>query len=144
MLSPSTTARDFPQMTRKNPGLRILVVDDEALIRWSLSETLADCGHDVMQSSNAQAARCAVGAAAPPFDVVLLDYRMADSEDLNLLASIRELSPSSQVVLMTAFGTPEIVAGALGLGAFRVVDKPLEMYDVPSLVEQAHNARRAH
>lgn len=55
----------------------------------------------------------ALTAATEPVDVVLLDYRLPDSNDLTLLATIRRLAPGSSVVLMTAYGTPEVTEGAL-------------------------------
>jgi two-component system response regulator HydG len=132
--------RDFSQIVKKPPALRVLVVDDEPLIRWSLAETLNDCGHQVVETGDGRGARGAVRDASRHFDVVLLDYRLPDSEDLSLLASIRQLSPQTQIILMTAYGTPEVVRGALGLGAFRVISKPIEMHDVAGLIAQAHNA----
>jgi DNA-binding NtrC family response regulator len=48
----------------------------------------------------------------------------------------------TQVVVMTAYGTPEVVKEAMDLGVFRVVGKPLEMTDVPDLVAQAYAAGR--
>jgi DNA-binding NtrC family response regulator len=123
--------------------LRVLVVDDEFLIRWSLAQTLSDCGWHVVDASDARGARQAVCDASQRFDVVLLDYRLPDSEDLALLASIRERTPETQVILMTAFGTPEVVGGALDLGAYRVVGKPFEMADMADLVAAAAAARRA-
>jgi DNA-binding NtrC family response regulator len=68
----------------------------------------------------------------------VLDYRMPDSNDLTLLAAIRRLAPRSQVILMTAFGTPDVVVGALDLGAFCVVSKPFEVRQLVALVGQAH------
>ncbi len=124
-------------MLKKSPSAHVLVVDDEALIRWSLSETLADHGYTVEESGDAASARTAVRNASEVFDVVLLDFRLPDSEDLSLLASLREASPSTRIILMTAYGTPEVVRGALDLGAFRVVSKPFEMQDVADLVAEA-------
>jgi two-component system response regulator HydG len=135
--------RDFSHIVKKPPALRVLVVDDEPLIRWSLTETLNDCGHQVVETGDGRGARGAMRDASRHFDVVLLDYRLPDSEDLSLLASIRQLSPQTQVILMTAYGTPEVVRGALDLGAFRVISKPIEMHDVAGLIAQAHNAGRA-
>jgi DNA-binding NtrC family response regulator len=124
---------------RKNPAaLRVLVVDDEPLIRWSLVQTLIDRGHEVAESADGLATRTAVGDAAKQFDVVLLDYRLPDSNDLSLLGSIRTLAPQTQVILMTAFGAPEVVRGALDLGAYRVIAKPFDMSAVADLVAQAH------
>ncbi len=124
-------------MLKKSPSAHVLVVDDEALIRWSLSETLADHGYTVEERGDAARARTAVRNASEVFDVVLLDFRLPDSEDLSLLASLREASPSTRIILMTAYGTPEVVRGALDLGAFRVVSKPFEMQDVADLVAEA-------
>lgn len=133
--------RDFSPLEKKAPAVRVLVVDDEPLIRWSLTETLADCGYQVVESADGHSARTAVKDASRAFDVVLLDYRLPDTEDLSLLASLRRMSPHTQFILMTAFGTPEVVRGALDLGAFRVVNKPFEMDDVAELVAEAHAAR---
>jgi CheY-like chemotaxis protein len=124
----------------KPAAARVLVVDDEPLIRWSISETLAEGGYDVVEEGDAKGARLAVGTAQP-FDVVLLDYRLPDSDDLSLLASIRKVSPAAQVILMTAFGRPEVVRGALDLGAYRVISKPFEMEAIADLVRQARMAR---
>src|SRR4029077_8139449 len=119
-----TTPRDFSHMVKKFPTLRVLVVDDEPLIRWSLGETLASRGCEVIEAVDARSARAAVADAAVPFDVAVLDLRLPDSSDLSLLAKLRQLAPEMQVILMTAFGTNETFDGALGLGAFRVVHKP--------------------
>jgi two-component system, NtrC family, response regulator AtoC len=125
-------------MAKKFPALRILVVDDEALIRWSLVETLTDCGHDVAEASDAAGALHAFEtAAAAPFDVVLLDFRLPDSNDLTLLSRLRQIAPSAQVILMTAYGTPHVVQDALDLGAYGVLTKPFEMHDISAMVSAA-------
>jgi len=135
--------REFSRMEKKSPVLNVLVVDDEPLIRWSLNEALTDCGYDVVESGDARTTRTAVGSAPAEFDVILLDFRLPDSKDLALLASIRKLTPRSQVILMTAFGTPEVVSRALDLGAFRVVSKPFELHEMADLVAEAAATRRA-
>jgi DNA-binding NtrC family response regulator len=128
-------------MTKTSPPLRVLVVDDEALIRWSLVETLTDTGYEAVEATDGGSAVRALSEASIPFDVVLLDFRLPDSNDLTLLSKVRRLSPATQVILMTAYGTLEVVTGAMALGVFRVVGKPLEMTEVSALVSQAHAAR---
>lgn len=129
-------------MTASARHLRVLVVEDEALIRWSIVETLAHGGHTVVEAGSASTAVRELSNTPEPVDVVLLDYRLPDSNDLGLLADIRRLVPESAVVMMTAFGTPEITKGALELGAYRVVNKPFDMHGVESLVLEADRSRQ--
>ena len=129
--------RSFPQGSEKSPRLRVLVVDDESLIRWSIAETLADAGHTVIEAEDGATAVQALTAPAEPIDAVLLDYRLPDSNDLTLLASIRRLSPHSLVILMTAYGTPEVTKGALDLGVYRVMSKPFEMHELEEVLLEA-------
>ena len=120
--------------------VRVLVVDDELLIRWSLTETLTEQGYVVSEAADAASVRRIIAAGAERPDVVLLDFRLPDSDDLGLLANLRRDAPTAQIILMTAFGTPEVVKGALDLGAFRVIGKPFEVNDLAALVAEAYAA----
>jgi DNA-binding NtrC family response regulator len=112
---------------------QVLVVDDEPLIRWSLSETLGDAGHIVKSAGDARETMATLEGGFHP-DVVLLDFRLPDSDDLGLLANVIRLAPHTPVIMMTAFGTQEIRAGAVKLGAYRVIDKPVDMEEMLALV----------
>ena len=122
-------------MPEHSAPLRVLVVDDEMLIRWSISETLQHDGHVVSEAGSAAQAMEQIARISP--DVVLLDFRLPDSNDLSLLATIRRRSPRSAVVMMTAHGGQAMESAALELGAFRVLGKPLDMLDVGRLVREA-------
>jgi two-component system, NtrC family, response regulator PilR len=123
-------------MTKNSPPT-VLVVDDEALIRWSLSEMLGERGYAVTEAGDARMALDAVRNAPEPFDVVLLDYRLPDSADLRLLERVRHLTPTSQVIMITAHNSPELAQGAAALGAYRVISKPFEVDSLAALVNQA-------
>ena len=127
-------------MVEKSAPLHLLIVDDEWLIRWSIAETLTHAGWDVSEAGNATETLQRL-ATDPTPDVILLDYRLPDSSDLKLLETIRRTVPSSAVVMMTAYGTPAMQAGALELGAHRVVSKPIEVRDLVALVQQAYESR---
>ena len=135
--------RDFSPGPQKTPMVRVLVVDDEPLIRWSVTQTLMDTGCSVIEAADGRGTIQALEDATTPIDVVLLDYRLPDSNNLQLLAKIRAMSPRSRVVLMTAYGTPEVAAEALRLGAVCFVNKPLEMQEVANLVSRAHGSTPA-
>ena len=124
-----------------NSQSRILVVDDELLIRWSLGEALTAAGYAVVEGRDAAEARQALRDQDHKPDLVVLDYRLPDSNDLGLLTTIRNEAPTVPVFLMTAYGTAEVVKGALDLGAYRVVSKPFEVHDMASLVTEALAAR---
>jgi len=130
-------------MSEDFPALRVLVVEDELLIRWSIAETLVAAGHTVMEAEDGAGAVQALTTAADAMDAVVLDYRLPDSNDLTLSAAIRRLSPGSAVILMTAFGTPEVATGALHLGAFQVLHKPFDMQTLEPLIRKAI-AAKAH
>jgi len=132
--------RVFPHMNENLRALRVLVVDDELLIRWSIAETLAHAGHTVIEAADGGSALMALKNDAERIDAVVLDYRLPDSNDLTLLATVRRLLPDSPVVLMTAFGTPEVVKGARDLGVYQVLNKPFEMHELESLLREACGA----
>jgi DNA-binding NtrC family response regulator len=116
---------------------RVLVVDDEPLICWSMAETLASCGDRVIEAKSGKEAIDAVTEAAEPIDVVLLDYSLSDVHDLTLLAALRRVSPTTRIIVMSVYYTAEMAAGALALGASRVVPKPIDIGDLPALVHAA-------
>jgi two-component system nitrogen regulation response regulator NtrX len=115
----------------------VLVVDDEPLVRWSVSETLADAGYGVEQAHDEQSTLRAMSEADHSPDVVLLDVYLPDCSDLRVLASIRRMSPHTSVIMMTAHGSPQLAADAHALGAFAVLDKPFDMAVLPALVASA-------
>jgi DNA-binding NtrC family response regulator len=131
-------------MVNAKAPLTVLVVDDEALLRWSLAEVLRRSGHSVIEATSAREALDAITGSDESIDAVLLDYRLPDSSDLRLLEEVRRRIPTSAVVLMTAHGTAEMVQGALDRGAYCVLSKPFDMHTIPSVVADAYEATRYH
>jgi two-component system response regulator PilR (NtrC family) len=130
-------AGDIPPMAKKSPSRRILVVDDEPLVRWSIAEMLQISGYDVSEAGDADAAVRILLAEGPTIDAVLLDLRLPDSNDLRLLQAVRRLVPFAPIVLMTAFGTPEVADDARRLGAYAVLDKPFDLTELGPLLASA-------
>lgn len=138
--APRGTVREILRTVVKNLPLHVLVVDDELLIRWSVTETLADLGLDVEQADCAASALRAITTTTLPFDVLVFDLRLPDMQDLSLLATVRQLLPTTPVVLMTAFGSPELLAKAHGLGVSAILNKPFELSELSRVVIAAANA----
>jgi DNA-binding NtrC family response regulator len=116
----------------------VLVVDDEPLIRWSVAESLSDLGYDVEQAPDAAGALRKVTTMVGAFDIVILDLRLPDMDDLSLLGTLRQLLPRAMLILMTAFGTDDIVAAANALDV-RVLNKPFELDELKRCVLAAES-----
>ena len=121
--------------------LRVLLVEDENLIRWAVAETLTDAGHRVIEAPDAATALRAVGQASEPFDVVLLDFRLPDSDDLSLVERIRQQAPASAIVMMTAHGTAQMTEDAKTLGVYEVIAKPFDVHLLEEVIVKAFQSK---
>jgi DNA-binding NtrC family response regulator len=112
----------------------ILVVDDEALIRWSLSERLKQEGYAVVEAGTAKEA---LAACCPDIDLVLLDYRLPDSDGLRVLKLIKASEPDIPVILLTAFSSIETAVEAMKQGAYHYANKPFNLDELAMVIQKA-------
>ena len=120
----------------------ILVVDDEAEIRSSLEEILAEEGYSV--ASAGTAAEALVLLQDVPYDVVLLDIWLPDRDGLDVLDDVRRLDPAlrPEVVIVSGHGTIESAVKATKLGAYDFLEKPLSLDRTLIVIKNAVEARR--
>ena len=116
------------------PSPTILVVDDEQLIRWSLTSRLTDDGYRVFEADTAASALKRVREGV---DLVLLDYRLPDSDGLAVLKQIKENDPDTLVIMLTAYSSVDTAVEAMRQGAYHYANKPFNIDEIALLVEKA-------
>jgi DNA-binding NtrC family response regulator len=115
---------------------KLLVVDDEKNIRNHLATFFETCGHTVRTAESAAQA-LALLSNDGRCDLVLTDYRMAETNGLELLLRIKRDNPALPVVLMTAYGTVENAVAAMKSGAYDYVTKPFTLEQIQHVVARA-------
>jgi len=107
---------------------RILVVDDERAIRDLLAEALREAGHEVLTAAGGKEADEIV--SGENVQIAICDIRMPEMDGLELLRRIRDVSPETVVILITAYASVETAVNALRSGAFDYILKPLIFEDI--------------
>jgi DNA-binding NtrC family response regulator len=114
---------------------RILVVDDEQRMVTLLKSALEHRGHEVVGVHGGAEALAAV--ATTVFDVVLTDLRMEPVGGLQVLAGVKQVSPETAVIILTAYGEVQNAVEALQMGAYQYLTKPFNFQEVSHVVEKA-------
>ncbi|MBF6569365.1 MAG: sigma-54-dependent Fis family transcriptional regulator [Candidatus Binataceae bacterium] len=119
---------------------RILIVDDEKNIRAHLATFLETLGHLVIGAESGAQALDRL-SREEPFDLVLTDYRMAEMNGLELLQKIKQQTPDTVVILMTAFATVENAVAVMKAGAFDYLSKPFSLEQIEQVISRAMEVR---
>jgi two-component system response regulator HydG len=141
-MSPSQDAAAAapPQAPRATPGGRLLVVDDQRNMRATTAMVLRQAGHVVEEAEDGAAALERLQASS--YDVVLTDLRMPNVDGMEVLRLARQLSPQTQVLVMTAYGTIEAAVEAMRRGAYDFLSKPFKEDELLLRVGKALELRR--
>ena len=119
--------------TAPHNRLRILFVDDEQHLREFMRTELPRLGHEVTVCADSASGIETVKKST--FDAAILDMRMEhDKAGLRVLAAIKQISPDTEAVMMTGYGSTETAVEALRLGAFDYLTKPCKLSDIEALL----------
>ena len=121
---------------------RILIIDDEPAIGWSLREMLSDEGHSVEVAASVEAGLETCARFEP--EAMLLDVRLPGRDGLSALPEFRSIVPNAPVVVMTAFGDLDTAVRAVNAGAFDYLVKPFDLESVSRIVAHALAERDQH
>ena len=104
---------------------KILVVDDEASIRFGIREFLCSHGYEVSDANSCRAAEEAFRANRP--DAAIIDYQLPDGDALGLLSRLKDIDPTVPLLVLTGHGSIDLAVKAIKEGAEQFLTKPLEL-----------------
>ena len=113
---------------------KILVIDDEAIVRTSCERTLAPEGYEVKSADSGK--QGIEFLEKEPFSLVLLDLKMPDIDGIEVLNKIKVAWPETKVVMITGYSTVDTAVQALRLGAYNFIEKPFTPDTLISAVEE--------
>jgi CheY-like chemotaxis protein len=122
-------------MTKKPEEVRILVVDDEALVCNSCSKTLSHEGYYVDCALNGEEAQIKI--ASSRYDLVITDLKMPKVDGMELLRTVKKRWPEISVVMITGYGTIRSAVEAIKLGAFDYIPKPFTSEELAGVASRA-------
>ena len=113
---------------------RILVVDDEAIVRATIKDDLMEAGYDVVKAHNGLEGLRQFKNGA--IDLVISDLVMDEMDGLGVLKEVKKISPDTPVIIITGYPSPKIAKEALVLGASDIINKPASMRTLFKAVRQ--------
>src|ERR1051325_8928719 len=122
------------------PAEKILVVDDERLVRWSLRQKCEEWGYQVVEAAAGDPGLRLAQHESP--DLVLLDVRMPDLSGIQVLEQIKKAPDAPPVIMITADPQLDDIKAALKLGAYDFVGKPLDFDELLVAMKNSLEATR--
>ena len=119
----------------KNTGIKICVIDDEEILRITVSGDLQDAGHEVVDFESPLEALEYI-EKHPEIEIVVSDIKMPQMDGLTLLEKVKNINPDICVIMMTAYGTVKSAVQAIKLGAFDYLTKPFEPEELTNLIDK--------
>jgi FixJ family two-component response regulator len=120
----------------------ILVIDDEAALRYQLQIVLQKSGYQVFSAGDAEQGIALLDAHSPPIEVMLTDLILPNTDGMDILRHIQQRGLDVSVIVMTAFGSMGRVTDALRLGAYDFLTKPFNLTAMLLAVSRAFDRQR--
>ena len=121
-------------------GESILLVDDERLIRWSLSQELTKAGFEVLEAENVQ--QCFSTLKERHLDIIILDQMLPDGTGIDVLKHLQTGNNAASVIMLTAIDKSDVAVQAMKLGACDYVTKPIHAEELLLVIEKVLESTR--
>jgi DNA-binding NtrC family response regulator len=122
------------------PAEKILIVDDERLVRWTLRQKCEEWGYDVIEAAAGEPGLRLAQHESP--DLIVLDVRMPDLTGIQVLDQLKKTGDTTAVILITADPQLDDVKHALKMGAYDFVGKPIDFEELHVTIQNALEATR--
>ena len=122
-------------MTTAKITPKVLVIDDDNDLRYSLKRVLSGRQYEVLEAASGEEGLTMAEKHCP--HVILLDNRMGGMSGMEALQHLRCINPNAMIILMTAYGTTQTTIEAMKFGAFDYIMKPFDLKKILSLTESA-------
>lgn len=116
---------------------RILIVDDDPNVATVLTSSLERLGREYKVDMVRDGVSALARIEQTPYDLIVTDYRMPGIDGLELLEKVRKVSPQTRLILMTAYGSPDLESQAQKLEIYRYITKPFQVEDLREMVREA-------
>jgi DNA-binding NtrC family response regulator len=124
-------------MQPKEPAKRVIIVEDQKATAWALAESLREDGYEAITAGSSEEA---LELGAENCDVLITDLRLPGMNGIELMSKLREKRPLPSI-LITAYGSPEVIARAKEAGAVRCFSKPFNIKDIKDCLKKALKSR---
>jgi DNA-binding NtrC family response regulator len=124
-------------MQPKRSAKRVIIVEDQKATAWALAESLREDGYDAITAGSSEEA---LELGAEDCDVLITDLRLPGMSGIELMSRLREKRPLPSI-LITAYGSPEVIARAKRAGAVRCFSKPFNIKDIKDCLRKALKGR---
>ena len=114
--------------------LSVLIVDDDEVMRDTLSDVLKKKGYEVSVASSGNEALSAIRKNI--VDLVVLDMRLPDLDGIEVLKRVKEFDTEILVIMMTAYSDVQTAVSAMKSGAYHYINKPFELEELKLLIER--------
>ena len=115
--------------------MRILLIEDERLLRWSLEQSLKKMGYDVQAFDNGKAALESL--EKDTYDFVITDYRLPDICGFEIINKTVAVQPQAQIVVISAYLVPSIIEGIEKFGHIHIISKPFRFEELIGAIKEA-------
>jgi DNA-binding NtrC family response regulator len=113
--------------------MKILIIDDEQLIRWSLEKHYSSLGYKVYTAETGEDGVKQFSLYSP--DVVFVDNKLPQMQGLEVISKLKSINDEAMIVFMTAYGSIETAVKAIKLGASEYVNKPFSFHEIDIVIE---------